>query len=181
MARDDGEPLSPDEYPDITDEEALDEEESPWPGWYRPAVIFAGIIFTLAMVAPFVLRIAAFDNDDPPTFEERLRANTALIFTAALFEERSSDLAMNVTVDSLQGEIETIIADLESREARALDGADINLVGTNCSGLDERSEECFEASLTSSQQLPLMSVRFGISFVAGSPRIIDIVRGGIAV
>lgn len=179
---DDQKPLTPEEYPDPDEqEEFIDEDVSPWPGWYRPAVIIAGLLFTLAMVAPGVLRILAFDTDEPPSAEERLRGNTALIFTAAVFEQRSVDLAMNVTVGSLEREIELLVADLERREAGALGSTNITLVGANCAGLDERSEQCFEVTVDSAGGLPLMRVRFGISFVAGSPRIIDIIRSGTAV
>ncbi|MFW6075240.1 MAG: hypothetical protein ACOC9Y_06580 [Chloroflexota bacterium] len=163
-----------DDREEIPDEQ--EEEPARWPAWYRPIVIVSGIIFALALVGVPALEILVLrqDDDDPPSANERLRANAATIFTASVLQRGSTDLAMNVTVDSLRDEVEELVDDVNRRGGG---NTRVTLVGFNCIGLDERSEQCFRAELLSATGLTLLEIRFGVSMVAGSPRIIDVIRG----
>lgn len=169
-------PDNPDQIIDIDEIPEEDEEVSRWPAWYRPIVITAGIIFAISLLAVPALEIAVLrgGDDDPPSASERLRVNAATIFTASVLERGSADLAMNVSVDSLRDEVEALVADANQRGTA---NSRVTLVGSNCVGLDQRSEQCFEAELLSPAGLSLLSIKFGVATVAGSPRIIDVIRG----
>lgn len=162
------------EVGDVPEEE--EEEVAGWPPWYRPVVVIAGIIFVLSLVAVPALRIAVWNqgDDDPPSASERLRANAATIFTASVLERGSTDLAMNVSVDSLRDDVEALV---EDANARGSANSRVTLVGSNCVGLDQRSEQCFSAELVSVAGLTLLNIKFGVATVGGSPRIIDVIRG----
>lgn len=162
------------------DLEPIDEEEDQpaRPVWLRVLLVGFGVLTVLIMLAVPLLQVGVWSQGDPPSAEERVCENTAVIFTAALLQRRSPRLAMRVADQSVQEQVDAIAQVIDGRDPRDLDDARVSLRGTSCAGLPDRSHACYEATLRNSSGLPIVQFRFGVALSAdGSAEVIGVLPG----
>ena len=129
----------------IEDEE-LDEGPAQ-PRWIRPMLYILGFIAAGSMIAVPALQASVWSQNEPPSAEERLRENVAVIFTSALLQRQLPNVAMRVATDNVRPQVDAIMRMLEGHDPLDTNAERITLRGTNCAGLPEASQVCYEATL----------------------------------
>lgn len=160
----------------IDDEE--EDEGRAQPRWLRPMLYIFGFIAAGSMIAVPALQASVWSQNEPSSAEERLRENVAVIFTSALLQRQLPQVAMRVASDDVQDEVDTIMRMLDAHDPLDTNAERITLRGTNCAGLPEESQVCYEATLRSSDGSLIVQFRFAVALdESGSARVIGVVSG----